>query len=269
MEEFLRYSPSVRRDESARLTRKRACSPTRCAARPPTISGPHAYSPDRPRHRSGAARPRWRGRRLLLRPGQAGPDRPRGEGQRRPDRGDDARRRPSSKLSATLLEPLDRPVKVRYQGPHLHADSEGGRDRDRHPRLGRQGDAALAGGRHVLAHVAQPARRVAQHRARGRGELQPARDRQAGQARAQVDRPPAGGREGRPQRGQGRADPVPDRPAGQVQHAGQAGRADPARSGQHGDGQGPDQRRPAEGLHQAARPEVSGGADRRPRAISS
>ena len=73
----------------SQLTRKHSCSPSRCAARPPTISGPHAYSPDRPRHRSGAARPRWRSRRLLLRPGQAGPDRPRGEGQRRPDRGDD------------------------------------------------------------------------------------------------------------------------------------------------------------------------------------
>ena len=155
------------------------------------------------------------------------------------------------------------------QGPHVHAHAEGGGDRDRHPRLGRQGAAALAAGRHVLAHVAQRPQRVAEHRARGRGELQPARDRQARQARAQVDRPPAGGREGRPQRGQGRADAVPDRPARQVQHAGQAGRADPARSRQHRDGQGPDQGRPAEGLDQAARPEVSGGADRQPRRVQA
>ena len=48
------------------------------------------------------------------------------------------------KLSAALLEPLDRPVKVVLQGPHVHAHPESGGDRDRHPRLGGQGAQALA-----------------------------------------------------------------------------------------------------------------------------
>src|SRR6478736_6178616 len=53
------------------------------------------------------------------------------------------------KLSATLL--AARPAgQGHVQGPHVHADAEGGGDRDRHPRLGGQGACALAAGQHVL-----------------------------------------------------------------------------------------------------------------------
>ena len=201
----------------------------------------HAYPPDRSRCLLGASRPRWRGRRVLLRRLQQGPDRRGREGQRRPDRRDDAGPGGEEALRHAA-RPARPPGQGPLQGPHVHAVAEGGGDRDRHPRLGGQGAQALAGGRHVLPHLAQRAQQVAEHRARGRGHLQPAGDRQAGQARAQVARPQAGGREGRPLEGLHRRVGLQDRPARQVQLAGQGRRADAAGPGQHRDGQGPDRR---------------------------
>ena len=117
---------------------------------------------------SAAPRPRWRGRRVLLRRLQAGPDRRGREGQRRPDRRDDAGAGGEEALR-DAARPARPPGQGPLQGPHLHAVAEGGVDRDRHPRLRGQGAQALAGGGHVLPHVAQRAQQVAEHRARGRG----------------------------------------------------------------------------------------------------
>ena len=116
------------------------------------------------------------------------------------------------KLSATLLAPLDRPVKVRYKdrtftlsqkAAAIGIDIRGSVDKA----LKRSQE-----GRHVLPHLAQPAQQAAQHRAGRRRELEQAVDRQAGQAGAQGDRAQAGRREGRPHR-RARSTSRPSRPA--------------------------------------------------------
>ena len=235
----------------------------RYAARPPTICAPDAYSSDRSRCLSAAPRPRWRGRRVLLRRLPLRPDRRGREGQRGPDRRDDAGAGGEEALR-DAARPARPPGQGPLQGPHLHALAEGGVDRDRHPRLRGQGAQALPGGGHVHPHLAQRAQQVAGHRAGGRGLLQPAGDPQARQARAEVDRQQAGRREGRPVEGLRRRVGLQDRRARQVQLAGQGRRADAAGPGQHRDGQGQDDRRAAQDLDQGPGQEVSGGPDRRP-----
>ena len=157
----------------------------RYAARPPTISAPDAYSSARPRCLSAAPRPRWRGRRLLLRRLPPGPDRRGREGQRSPDRRDDAGAGGEETLR-DAARPARPPGQGPLQGPHVHAHAEGGVDRDRHPRLRGQGAQALPGGGHVHPHLAQRAQQVAGHRTGGRGDVQQAGDPQARQARAEV-----------------------------------------------------------------------------------
>ena len=232
----------------------RSCIPTGFAARPPTICGPDAYPAARSRCFRAARRPRCRRRRVLLRRVQEGPDRRGREGQRRPDRRDDARRRRRRSSPRRCWPRSTVPVKVRYQdrtftltqkAAAIGIDIRGSVDKalKRSP----EGDM-------FTRTLAQRARRVARHRARGRGQLQPARDPQARQARPEVDRPQAGRRQGGPVEGQGRADGVPDRPARQVQLAGQGGRADAARPGQHRVGAGQDDGRQAEGLDRSSSP---------------
>ena len=128
------------------------------------------------------------------------------------------------KLSATLLAPLDRPVKVTYKdrtftlsqkAAAIGIDIRGSVDKAL--KRSQEGDM-------FSRTLAQPAQPVAQPGAGGRGLLQQAVDRQARQARAQVARAQAGGREGRPQQGLHRRARLEDRPAREVQHAGQGGR---------------------------------------------
>ena len=212
-----------------------ACRTSRSAVAPPTICGLNAHSSPRSRCLRGLSRHRRGGRCVLLRRLQEEPDRRGREGQRSPDRRHDARRGGEEALR-DAARPARPSGEGLLQGPHVHAVAEGGGDRDRHPRLGRQGAQALAGGRHVLPQLAQPAQPVAQPGAGGRGLLQQALDRQARQARAQVAGAQAGGRQGRPDEGLHRPARVQDRPAREVQHAGQGGRADAPGPGQHGDG---------------------------------
>ena len=126
--------------------------------------------------------------------------------------GHDARRRRRRSSPPTLLAPLDRPVKVRYKdrtftltqkAAAIGIDIRGSVDKAL--KRSQEGDM-------FSRTLAQPAQRVAQHRAGGRRHLQQAVDRQARQARAQVARAQAGGREGRPREGLHRRATAP-RPA--------------------------------------------------------
>ena len=148
--------------------------------------------------------------------------------------GHDARRRRRRSSPPTLLAPLDRPVKVRYKdrtftltqkAAAIGIDIRGSVDKAL--KRSQEGDM-------FSRTLAQPAQRVAQHRAGGRRHATTSRrstssssgcasrssaspwTRRSTSARAQVDRRT-----------------VQDRPAREVQHAGQGGREDAARPRQH------------------------------------
>ena len=175
-----------------------------------------------------------------------------------------------TKLRAALLDPLNRPVRARFEGKTYKLTPAAGRDRRRHRRLRAARADPLARGRHPQPHLARGPRPADPHRPRREGLLLEGLDPPPRQARAA--RP--GDRAGRARRWTSRAAASPRSPprtaapcappacAATSSASCWTPRRPPARAGPH-------ERRRARGLHGGPREEVSGGPDRQPRRRSS
>ena len=173
------------------------------------------------------------------------------------------------KLSATLLAPLDRPVKVTYKdrtftlsqkAAAIGIDIRGSVDKAL--KRSQEGDMFSRSWRNL--------RNQSLNRSwRPRSPTTSRRSTSSSSACASRWSASRWRRRSTCQQGLHRRARLEDRPAREVQHAGQGGRADAAGPGQHGDGEDQDHGRAAQGLDRAAGQEVPGRADRGPRHASS
>ena len=174
-----------------------------------------------------------------------------------------------TKLRAALLDPLNRPVRARFEGKTYKLTPQPGRDRRRHRRLRAARADPLARGRHPQPHLARGPRPADPHRPRREGLLLEGLDPPPRQARAERPGDRAGrrvggprGRQRRPEALQGRPRRARRPPAPRPRARAAGLRRPPARAGPH-------ERRRARGLHGGPREEVSGGPDRQPRLVLS
>ena len=158
------------------------------------------------------------------------------------------------KLSASLLKPLDRPIKVSYQD-HTYTLTQKAAaiginikgSVDKAWKTSQEGSMFSRSWRNVRNE------QVDTELAADVTYNKPAIDKLVKRVRT-VAGAQGQGRDAGPQQGPGRADHVPDRRAREVQHAGQGRRDDAADAERDGPGEGPHDDRAAQGLDRSSWP---------------